>query len=301
MNHPQGPWHAGERALQVRAGVAQRMQEVGPRVLRDFMPEQHREFFSLLPWLLAGALDGEGQPWASVLAGPPGFVHSPDPRLLSVDARADGDHVRQGAPVALLGLQAHTRRRNRMNGTVVDCDDHGFSVRVGQSFGNCPKYIHAREVVYVPAVQAEPERIDRLVTLDAAALAQVAAADTFFIASTHPQAGHAGGAAAGVDVSHRGGPAGFVQVRGGALLVPDYAGNSFFNTLGNLQLEPRCGLLFVDPPTGVRLQVAARAEVLWEGWDRAAFPGALRVVRFEIVAATRRTGGLPLRWGEEFP
>lgn len=301
MNDPQAPWHAGERALQARAGVAPRMEEIGPRVLRDFMPEQHREFFPLLPWLLAGALDDDGQPWASVLAGPPGFVHSPDPRLLRVDARADGDHVRQGAPVAVLGLQAHTRRRNRMNGTVVECDDRGFSVRVGQSFGNCPKYIHAREAVYAPAAQAEPERIDRLAMLDADALAQVAGADTLFIASAHPQARHADSAAAGVDVSHRGGPAGFVQIRDGALLVPDYVGNSFFNTLGNLQLEPRCGLLFVDPHTGVRLQVAARAEVLWEGWERDAFPGALRVVRLEPVVAMRRTGGLPLRWGEEFP
>lgn len=302
MSDPQAPWHAGERAMHARAGIAERMQEIGPRLLRDYMPEQHREFFPLLPSLLVGALDEAGQPWASVLAGPPGFAHSPDPRLLRVEARAQGDQVREGAPVGLLGLQAHTRRRNRMNGTVVDCDARGFSVQVGQSFGNCPKYIHAREAVYLPAAQVEDERIEHLVAFDAAALAQVAAADTFFIASAHPQAGCLDGTASGVDVSHRGGPAGFVQVQGtGTLLVPDYLGNAFFNTLGNLQLEPRCGLLFIDPRTGVRLQVSARAEVLWDGWNRDAFAGALRVLRLEAVAATRRAGGLPLQWGEEFP
>jgi predicted pyridoxine 5'-phosphate oxidase superfamily flavin-nucleotide-binding protein len=301
MSEPHAPWHAGERAMHARAGVAERMQEVG-RFLRDYMPEQHREFFPLLPFLLVGALDEEGQPWASLLAGPPGFVHSPDPRLLRIDARADDDRVRPGAPIGLLGLQAHTRRRNRMNGTVVECDARGFTVRVGQSFGNCPKYIHAREASYLPATDAGAERVERLGALDAAAVAQVAAADTFFIASAHPQAGRLDGPASGVDVSHRGGPAGFVRVEEpGTLLVPDYVGNSFFNTLGNLQLEPRCGLLFIDPRTGVRLQVSARAEVLWDGWDREAFPGALRVLRLQAVAATRRTGGLPLRWGQEFP
>ncbi|HYE40366.1 MAG TPA: pyridoxamine 5'-phosphate oxidase family protein [Ramlibacter sp.] len=302
MNPSQAPWHAGEREMQARAGVAERMEEIGARFLRDSMPEQHRQFFPLLPSLYVGALDEEGWPCASMLAGPPGFVHSPDPRLLRVEARGDGDNVRPGAPVALLGVQAHTRRRNRMNGTVVDCSDHGFSVRVGQSFGNCPKYIHARELLHDASAMAGPAAIEELGTLDAAALAQVTAADTFFIASGHPQAGRLDGPAAGVDVSHRGGPAGFVQVHGpGTLLVPDYVGNSFFNTLGNLRLEPRCGLLFVDPRTGVRLQVAARAEVLWEGWDREAFPGALRVLRLQVVRATRRTGGLPLRWGDEFP
>src|SRR5437870_1861587 len=112
-----GAFHEGEQALQARAGVRERFAASGAAFLRDFMPEQHREFFPLLPFVLAGSVDADGQPSASVLAGPPGFAHSPDARLLEVRAWP-GEHdplaaaLRPGAPVALLGIQPHTRRRN---------------------------------------------------------------------------------------------------------------------------------------------------------------------------------------------
>jgi hypothetical protein len=100
-----------------------------------------------------------------------------------------------------------------------------------------------------------------------------------------------------VDVSHRGGPAGFVQVAAdGRLLVRDYVGNSFFNTLGNLQLEPRCGLLFVDFASGDRLQLAGRAELLWEPERADAAPATQRLLRIEVRQAVLVRGGLPLRW-----
>ena len=80
MNPP--AFHEGERALQARAGMAERMAQLGPRVIRDFMPDQHREFFAQLPFVIAGTVDEGGQPWASVLAGPTGFLHSPHARQL---------------------------------------------------------------------------------------------------------------------------------------------------------------------------------------------------------------------------
>lgn len=289
MNTATSAWHAGERALQQRAGVDARMAEIGPRFLRDYMPDQHREFFALLPWLLACTLDASGQPRVSMLSGPPGFVHSPDPRVLRIEAALEAQ-LAVSDPVALLGLQAHTGRRNRMNGRIAAIEAGAFEVAVGQSFGNCPKYIHPREALYEEG-NASPALTQVLSELDTEALRLVQAADTFFIATAHPQARTAKDPSAGLDVSHRGGPAGFVQVgEDGGLLVPDYVGNSFFNTFGNLQLEPRCALLFVDWTTGERLELMARAEVLWEG--------AARMMRMEVVQATRTTGGLPLRWIE---
>jgi len=276
-------WHEGERALQARMGVAAQLADMGPRLLRDYMPDQHREFFAQLPVLYAGTLDAEGQPWATLLAGPPGFAHSPTPRELRIAARTAAQFA-VGAPIGLLGLQAHTRRRNRLNGWISQRDSHGFTVAVGQSFGNCPRYITPREIVAAdPSPAQEPRDLERL---DEAALRLVRGADTFFIASAHPAAREGQDASHGIDVSHRGGPAGFVEVRDGALLVPDYAGNTFFNTLGNLQLEPRCGLLFVDYATGERLHVAARAELQW---------GSERMLRFEVIRAVHVRGGLPLR------
>ncbi|MES2943882.1 MAG: pyridoxamine 5'-phosphate oxidase family protein, partial [Pseudomonadota bacterium] len=109
-------FHAGERAVQQRVGVAERMEQVGPRVIRDFMPDQHREFFTQLPFMLVGSVDDSGQPWASVLAAPPGFVESPDAFSLQVNAKPlPGDPLlqtlRDGARIGMLGIEPHTRRR----------------------------------------------------------------------------------------------------------------------------------------------------------------------------------------------
>ena len=47
------PWHAGEIALQEKVGVAKRMDEVGRRVLRDHLIDQHRQFYPQLPFIVA--------------------------------------------------------------------------------------------------------------------------------------------------------------------------------------------------------------------------------------------------------
>ncbi|MGJ7511751.1 flavin-nucleotide-binding protein [Variovorax sp. GT1P44] len=294
------PWHEGELAMQSLAGVRERMAMIGPRVIRDYMPDQHRLFFAQLPFLVAGGLDATNQPWASVLAAPPGFAHSPDEHYLRIDARPPAEDpfaaaLRPGAPIGLLGIEPQTGRRNRMNGVIDQDDARGFSVEVQQSFGNCPKYIQAREPVFVGAVQAtsSARRSDRL---DDAARRMVSNADTFFIATAHPAAGDAA-TAHGVDVSHRGGRPGFVRVTGdGTLTVPDFVGNSFFATLGNIAVYPRAGLLFIDFETGDLLQLAVTAETIWDGPEVAAFAGAERLLRMQVVSAIHRPAALPLRW-----
>ena len=101
----------------------------------------------------------------------------------------------------------------------------------------------------------------------------------------------------GVDASHRGGEPGFVRIEDErTLVVPDFVGNSAFNTLGNLLLEPRCGLLFLDFSTGTTLEIAAQADIIWEGNDVASIAGAQRLVRFRVTGARRIEGALPLRW-----
>ena len=293
-------FHAGEQAMQARAGVQAQMAQIGPRVMRDHMPVQHREFFGQLPFVVVGSVDAKGQPWASVLAGAPGFMHSPDPVHLHIRARPLphdplDTSLQDGAPLGLLGLQPHTRRRNRMNGTAW-LDEDGFTVEVGQSFGNCPKYIQAREPVWVPDAPA-----GRIVyegsSLDEAARDMVRSADTFFIASAHPRAALGVEPSHGVDVSHRGGAPGFVQVKGDVLTVPDFMGNHFFNTLGNIAVQPAAGLLFIDFERGDLLYLAIEAEVVWDGAELASFDGALRLLRMRVNSVRRVQRAVPLRWG----
>ncbi|WP_349741569.1 pyridoxamine 5'-phosphate oxidase family protein [Roseateles cavernae] len=307
-----GTFHAGEQALQARVGLRERLAEIAPVILRDHMPEQHRELFEKLPTLLLGSLDPQGRPWATMLAGPPGFVSTPDARAMRVAVAPDADDpalatLAPGAPVGVLGLEPHTRRRNRMNGRVRAFDrQQGLALAVEQSFGNCPKYIQARRPEPQPPGAAMPPPVWLGPGLDAAARALIARSDTVFIASASAPRPE-GGPEQGVDVSHRGGEPGFVQLaqgEDGALLLslPDYPGNQFFNTLGNLSLYPQAGLLFVDYAGGGLLQLQAEAELLWDDEvARAPWPGAQRVLRLRVQRAVWRAAVLPWRWSAPEP
>ena len=296
-------FHPGEVALQRLAGVDQRLHAIGRTVIRDHMPDQHRELFEKLPTLLLGAMDAQGQPWATMLAGAPGFIRTPDARTLHAAALPAADDpvaplLAEGSPVGLLGLEPQTRRRNRMNGRITRLDPTaGLTVAVLQSFGNCPKYIQAREPEPVARAVVHSEAFGT--TLPAAARALIERADTLFIASAS-DAQIGSGRAEGVDVSHRGGLPGFVALgeEHGAtwLTVPDYVGNFFFNTLGNLARWPRAGLLFVDPESGDMLQLAVETRLVLEGAGIARHAGAQRLLQGRVLGGSWRRAALPLRW-----
>ena len=54
--HDTATYHDGERAVQARTGALERLAAIGPRVVRDYMPDQHRELFEKLPTLLLGGV-----------------------------------------------------------------------------------------------------------------------------------------------------------------------------------------------------------------------------------------------------
>jgi len=70
--------HEGEKALHDHLGITQQMEDVGGRMIRPFMPDQHRDFFQNLPFIVAGSVDNQGDAWATLLTGRPGFMHSPN-------------------------------------------------------------------------------------------------------------------------------------------------------------------------------------------------------------------------------
>ena len=90
--------------------------------------------------------------------------------------------------------------------------------------------------------------------------ALIRAADTFFVASAHPDRG--------VDASHRGGNPGFVRVVDDRRIrTPDYPGNCMYNTLGNFVVNAKAGLIFVDFERHRTLQLIGRPEILWDEDD----------------------------------
>jgi predicted pyridoxine 5'-phosphate oxidase superfamily flavin-nucleotide-binding protein len=277
------PFHPGELEAQERAGGG----SAGGGI-RNFMVEQHRTFFEALPFVVVATVD-RGWPMASLLAGKPGFVTAPDPRTLRIATEdpAQGAFV-AGAPAGVLGIDLATRRRNRANGIVASAEAGTVVLDVRQSFGNCPQYIHVRDIQPAPRAPSPAEPLSRL---DTAAREAISVADTFFVAS----AARIGEPEGGVDVSHRGGPRGFVRVEGQTLTIPDYRGNRYFNTLGNLVSNPRAALLFVDFERADLLHLQGTTEIVWDGPELRSFPAAERLWRFRVERACRKRAGLPLR------
>jgi ferredoxin-NADP reductase/predicted pyridoxine 5'-phosphate oxidase superfamily flavin-nucleotide-binding protein len=298
-NGKPSPFHPGEVAIQSSLGVAERMEQFGARVIRDFMPDQHRDFYEQLPFVVLGGVDAAGDAWATLIAGRPGFVHSPDPRRLTFAYTPDprdpvSAGLRDGAAVGLLGIELHTRRRNRMNGRVKVDRAGRFSVLVEHAFGNCPQYIQQRDwhMVRDPAAYTGlPDAID-IDPADPRVQDMIMAADTFFVASYVDDA-----KGRHVDASHRGGKPGFVRVNAdGSLTIPDFAGNLYFNTLGNFMINPNAGLVFPDFTTGDLLHITGDAELVLDSPEIAAFQGAERLWTFRPRRAVLREGALPLRF-----
>lgn len=287
------PFHRDELAAQALAG-----QGAKGAPIRPFMPDQHRAFFAGLPYLFAAAADEQGWPVASVLSGAPGFVQSPDPATLRIGALpGTGDPAAAGLvvgrEVGLLGLDFTTRRRNRANGRLEAAAADGLTIRIAQSFGNCPQYIQTRHPTAVARLLSPaPAPVERFDGLNDTARALIAAADTFFVASrSRPEVGAGGG----LDMSHRGGRPGFVGVHGDTLAIPDFRGNRFFNTLGNLLGDPRAGLLFIDFASGDLLQLQGRAAIDWTP-DGTGPAGAERLWRVKVERGWRRRGAFPFAW-----
>lgn len=295
------PFHKGERDMQERAGKRQIAETIGQRVIRPFMPDQHRAFYEQLPFIVIGSVDRDGWPWASMLTGGDGFITSPTDRRLDLAARPlDDDPLAQNlntaAPLGLLGIELSTRRRNRMNATVHASSGAGLSLDVVQSFGNCPQYIQTRDIHFIRDAGADIPRppTARFTDLDAAAQSFVAQANSFYVASS--AAGRVNPMANGADVSHRGGQSGFLKVTGNTILVPDFSGNNFFNTLGNLLVNPKAGLLFPDYSTGDVLMLTGTTEMLApDDPEIAGFIGAKRAWRFTLDHGIRIYDALPFR------
>lgn len=298
------PFHEGEAAIQTRAGVRKKAEVIGRRFIRDFLPDQHREFYAQLPFILVASLDEQQRPWASILAGQAGFIASPDNVTLNFQAKPlAGDRLQQNlstdANLGFLGIELATRRRNRINGRVTAITDTGFSLHVTQSFGNCPQFIQKRQLRWLPERLQNPTNQAQIFNHFTPEMRElISHADSFFIASSFSDAKNEGNQ--GVDMSHRGGKPGFVKIEGDRQFIfPNFAGNNFYNTLGNIHLNNRVGVLFVDFETGNLISLTGTAEIIWESEDLDNFKGAEQLIRITAEEIISLPETLPYRWDFE--
>jgi uncharacterized protein len=287
-----GPFHEGELAVQEATGEREAGAGNG-RIIVDRIIPNAVPFIARQELAVVATIDGDGRPWCSPLMGPPGSFTAPAVDRVVVDraaGRADDPlwhNLHDDPRVGLLFIEVVSRRRYRVNGYVPDPDADPLVVEVREAFPNCPKYISRRHLAVGPA-RTDASPAEEGTRLGEAEWSIIAAADTAFVASANP--------AGNLDASHRGGRPGFVQRRKEQLWIPDYRGNSMFNTLGNLAINPSAGLLIIDFAERSSLQLTGavaldlhasddegrtggtgRAWALTPGeWRRAPLPARLR-------------------------
>ncbi len=270
-----GPYHEGECEVQKRVGVEKIAESTG-RVIADRIPNGALEFVDKQPMVIVGSQDDERNIWTSLLAGKPGFLTAVDEQNVRIDLPAIvsskldpfWQNIRNCPKVGMLFIEVATRRRLRVNGSV-SISDENIHVSVEQAYPNCPKYIQRREI---EVVGTNGNVSDSKITGSSLAndlKSWIENSDTFFVGSSDGKDN--------LDASHRGGNPGFVEILNDTTLkIPDYPGNSMFNTLGNFMSKPQAGLLFVDFKEGKTLQLAGEADIIWEEEDVEEITGGTR-------------------------
>lgn len=273
---PGQAWHAGELAVQDRAGVRADAERLAGMLQPDLFPAAARLLVSV-PVLIVAGLDQHDRMWAGAVVGAPAAARV-DVRYLWLRAPSPSDPVagalRPGAQVGMTAVDFAARRRVRVNGTVMGPAEAGpvalgtagqapgWVVRTEQVYGNCPQRITPRD--WMPSEPVSPAAagppagaVTTWDLLDDGQQARVRTADTFFLATT---------SLAGADASHRGGPPGTLTVHGPRRLSwPDLPGNNMFNSAGNLAVDARAALWF--PPVAdqhTALLLSGSAAVCWD-------------------------------------
>lgn len=281
----QSQYHSGEREAQRLAGE-QEIADSREGMVRPAIPRQVFDWLTAQTLLAVATLDAAGRLWATVVPGKPGFLQ----------ADANGTHlwvdrtmpttvlanVKSNGSIGLLAIDLTSRQRMRINGTATALPS-GLHISVQEAFFNCPKYI-TRRTALPSATHIEPAQQEG-VQLLAEHLQLLSETDLLFLATVHPERG--------LDVSHRGGDPGFVQLLpDGRIRIPDYPGNSLFNSLGNLLIDSRIALAVPNLRTGTILQITGLATIQWHDRDEEDSTGGThRFVDIEPVAWHMEDGG----------
>ncbi|RMX82961.1 hypothetical protein D0869_05672 [Hortaea werneckii] len=314
------PWHEGEERIQNTMRVPPGHDN--PTV--PTLSPQLAAHLQIAPLVAIGTLDKNGRPWTTLWGGEQGLArplgggivgiktavtgrHDPVVEEL-VGKEATGEVIREqgeGRMVSGLTIDLETRKRVKMYGRMVagallSREDESTDrketvaevqlvVKIQQSLGNCPKYLNSKKIT--PAI-SKPELVDDQPFLSQRALDLLAKADMIFLSSSHNSID--------MDTNHRGGPPGFVRVasneESGAIICwPEYSGNRLYQTLGNLQINPVCGICVPDFETGDMLYLTGRTEILIGKDANAYLPRSNLAVKLTISDSRFVAQALPFR------
>ncbi|KAJ3336650.1 hypothetical protein HDU91_001717, partial [Kappamyces sp. JEL0680] len=290
--HKQHQQHAGELYVQQKRNVPAQVATLLPQIIQSSMPRQHSDFFASLDYLAVGARSREGRLWATILSSVSIVVR--DSYTLDVTCVCPSDDPFLEAVTSLpaesyfagVGVDFSNRRRNKLAGVIesVQFQDGRLELRLrtNENLGNCPKYITVRTL---KPLQRTPAKAVQLDALDADALAILRQASTVFLVTQHLDA-----AEPDLGFNHRGGNPGFVrhyQDRNGIshLVLPDYSGNRFYQSLGNIESDKQAGMVIPDFTTGDLLYVTGTAANLYDSDAESIMPQTSLVSLLTVEAA----------------
>jgi ferredoxin-NADP reductase len=294
----QALFHQGELAVQVIANEADIAQRngvvVSEHIIKGAIPFISQQFMTAI-----SSTDKNNQIWTSILFGEPGFIQATDDQHILINSQQTihqasdplWHNIKHNTQVGLLMIELSTRRRFRVNGHIASLGNGKFEVTVAQAYPNCPKYIQRRQPTLAKDTLSyktpAPETGEHLTSKQ---IELIENADSFFVGSGVNKHHN--------DASYRGGNPGFIKVENQhQLLIPDYKGNSMFNTLGNFHSNPNAGIVLVDFEKNTILQLTGTAKVLWDQQDEKNDTGGTkRYWHFNISRWQETTLPASLHW-----
>ncbi|CAF0983744.1 unnamed protein product [Didymodactylos carnosus] len=301
--------HDGEKSLRKRLQVPVGVTDGN---IRSQMPAQHQLFFTNLSYFILSSLDEQGRPWATIVTGKPGFCHvlsrnhlaihtTPIPSDPLIHNMQSGEKINGTRMVAGLGIDFSNRRRNKVLGRVsnqcFECNEEkddvlNILIDTEESVGNCPKYITIRELTHHVASPVSTSKLDSGI-LPEDCLSTIWGASTVFIATKHTSS-----TSSHMGVNHRGGPPGFLRVSldRSTVYLPDYSGNRFYQSLGNIETDPVAGLCIVDFGTGNVLWLTGTAKNLFSEEAQAVLSASYNIItEIKVTGWVYVKDGLTLR------
>lgn len=288
-------YHVGEKAVQEIAGRQLEAAALS-RMIAPTLSSPSARFLSGQSFAIVSSVDSIGRVWASLLTGTPGFIEVLTAQRVFIHFPMIPDSplaksLKFAAALGLLVIDPANRTRLRLNGKCTQSSPTGISLELRQVYFNCPKYIQRRSL---QSLEANPKDDSVGMTMTNMLSHQqsqwISQADTFFIASLNSNSSDA-------DASHRGGFPGFVKViNSSTIAFPDYSGNSMFNTLGNIHVNPQTGLIFVDFDGGSTLQITGKAKILWDREVVSLFLGAERVILIRVEHVLESSANSSMHW-----
>jgi predicted pyridoxine 5'-phosphate oxidase superfamily flavin-nucleotide-binding protein len=293
--------HEGEIYVQKRRHAPSDTHTVVSRMIDDDMPDQHSEFFTHLSYFGISTIDTEGRPWATIIVGSPTtLIYAVSEIQLNVSAvLPKGDpflssvvSTMNSSPryFAGVGVDFSNRRRNKVAGFIATSDvvDNtlNMSLITNENLGNCPKYITVRKLEYHvrhSQIGADHRNTDNI-SLNEECLDIINQASTIFLATRHTS--NASDNTSDLGLNQRGGPPGFVRTYeedgNTYIVIPDFSGNRFYQSLGNIQSDRVAGVAFPCFTNGDMLHVTGTAENIYDDEAERIMPRVTLITRIKL-------------------